>query len=76
MGAVVEQIPGFGAGLFVPEGMTDSQTRCHQDEQREDLQEVTEETGFYAGIYSATLLKSTRSSWIVWINDKPSIASF
>lgn len=36
--AAVVQVPGFGAGLFVPEGMTDSQTRCHQDQQCKDLQ--------------------------------------
>lgn len=36
--AAIVQIPGFGAGLFVPEGMTDSQTCCHQDQQSKDLQ--------------------------------------
>lgn len=36
--AAIVQIPGFGASLFVPEGMTNSQTRCHQDQQSKDLQ--------------------------------------
>lgn len=36
--SAIVQIPGFGASLLVPEGMTDSQTRCHQDQQSKDLQ--------------------------------------
>jgi len=37
----IEQIPGLGADLSVPEGVTDGQPRRHQDQQREDLQETT-----------------------------------
>lgn len=35
--AAVGQVPGFGADLLVPEGMTDCQARRYQDQQRKDL---------------------------------------
>lgn len=41
--AAVVQVPGFGADLLVPEGMTDGQTCCYQDQQRKDLHQIVEE---------------------------------
>lgn len=43
MVTAVVQVPGFGANLLVPEGMTDGQTGCYEDQQRKDLHQIIEE---------------------------------